>query len=159
MPANKAWMTSGGLFPTVAMPTITPASGTYTEAQTVTITGEEGATIEYSTDGGTSWQTYNDAFTVDETTIIQARAIKQGLYNNSEVVTAEYVIEIPVVHKPGDVNHDGAVNIKDVTDLIDYLLGNNNNVCEECADVKMDNAINIADVTALIDLLLNDPAE
>ena len=159
MPANKAWMTSGGLFPTVAMPTITPASGTYTEAQTVTITGEEGATIEYSTDGGTSWQTYNDAFTVDETTIIQARAIKQGLYNNSEVATAEYVIEIPVVHKPGDVNHDGAVNIKDVTDLIDYLLDNNNNVCEECADVKVDNAINIADVTALIDLLLNNPAE
>ena len=60
----------------------------------------------------------------------------------------------PVVHEPGDVNHDGAVNIKDVTDLIDYLLGSNNEVCEVCANVKDDGAINIADVTALIDLLL-----
>ena len=154
MPANKAWMTSGGLFPTVAAPTITPGSSTYTETQTVTITAEEGATIEYSTDGGTSWQTYNDPITLDETTIVQARAIKQGLYNNSEVITAEYVIEIPDIHKPGDVNHDGNVNIKDVTDLIDYLLGIDNGICTICADVKNDGAINIADVTNLIDMLL-----
>ena len=155
MPANKAWMTSGGLFPTVAAPTITPGSGNYTETQTVTITAEEGATIEYSTDGGTSWQTYNDPITLDETTIVQARAIKQGLYNNSEVITAEYVIEIPDIHKPGDVNHDGNVNIKDVTDLIDYLLDIDNGICTICADVKEDDAINIADVTKLIDMLLD----
>ena len=154
MPANKAWMTNGGLFPTVATPTITPASGTYTEAQTVTITAEEGATIEYSTDGGTTWQTYNEPITLNETTIVEARAIKQGLYNNSEVITAEYMIEIPVVHTPGDVNHDGGVNIKDVTDLIDYLLDIDNGICTICADVKEDDAINIADVTNLIDMLL-----
>ena len=58
----------------------------------------------------------------------------------------------------GDVNHDGAINIKDVTDLIDALL-DNGTVCEICADVKADGAINIADVTALIDLLLNSPSK
>ena len=154
MPANKAWMTSAGLFPTLATPTITPASGTYSSAQTVTITAEDGAIIEFSTDGGNTWQTYDVPINVDETTTVQARAIKQGLYNNSEIVTAEYVIEIPVVHTPGDVNHDGGVNIKDVTDLIDYLLGINDDVCITCADVKADGAINIADVTKLIDMLL-----
>ena len=154
MPANKAWMTNGGLFPTVATPTIIPASGTYTEVLTVTITVEEGATIEYSTDGGTTWQTYNEPITLNETTIVEARAIKQGLYNNSEVITAEYMIEIPDVHKPGDVNHDGAVNVKDVTDLIDYLLDIDNGICTICADVKEDGAINISDVTKLIDMLL-----
>ena len=158
MPANKAWLTSGGLFPTLATPTITPASGTYAEEQTVTITAEEGATIEYSTDGGTTWQTYNNPITLDETTTFQARAIKQGLYNDSEVATAEYVIEIPVVHKRGDVNHDGTVNIKDVTDLIDHLLGIGNGVCTTCGDVKEDGVINIGDVTALIDILLNQPS-
>ena len=55
----------------------------------------------------------------------------------------------------GDVNHDGAVNIADVTALIDNLLGTGE-VCEICADVKADGAINIADVTALIDLLLDN---
>ncbi len=55
----------------------------------------------------------------------------------------------------GDVNHDGSVNIADVTALIDSLLGSSE-VCEICADVKADGDINIADVTALIDLLLNN---
>ena len=54
----------------------------------------------------------------------------------------------------GDVNHDHAVNIADVTTLIDYLLGTGS-VCEICADVNGDGPINIADVTALIDKLLN----
>ena len=53
----------------------------------------------------------------------------------------------------GDVNHDEAVNIGDVTALIDYLLGSGE-VCSVCADVDGEGGINIADVTALIDLLL-----
>ena len=54
----------------------------------------------------------------------------------------------------GDVNHDGDVNIADVTALIDYLLGGANDTCLICADVNLDDAVNIADVTALIDFLL-----
>ena len=54
----------------------------------------------------------------------------------------------------GDVNHDGDVNIADVTALIDYLLGAANDTCLICADVNLDDAVNIADVTALIDFLL-----
>ena len=55
----------------------------------------------------------------------------------------------------GDVNHDEAVNIGDVTALIDYLLGSGS-ACEICANVNGDEGINIADVTALIDKLLNN---
>ena len=54
----------------------------------------------------------------------------------------------------GDVNHDGEVNIKDTTDLIDHLLGGDAFVCEICADVKADGVVDIADVTALVDYLL-----
>lgn len=54
----------------------------------------------------------------------------------------------------GDVNHDEAVNISDVTDLIDYVLGAEGDICLICADVNPDNAVNIADVTALIDKVL-----
>lgn len=53
----------------------------------------------------------------------------------------------------GDVNFDGAVNIADVTSLIDILLGGDN-VPDE-ADCNLDDAVNIADVTTLIDYLLN----
>jgi len=54
----------------------------------------------------------------------------------------------------GDVDHDGSVNIADVTALIDYLLNTGTTVCEVCADVNADGSIDIADVTALIDNLL-----
>ena len=57
-------------------------------------------------------------------------------------------------HTTGDVDHDGKVNISDVTTLIDYLLGGADGLCTACADVDGDGNINIADVTALIDLLL-----
>ena len=55
----------------------------------------------------------------------------------------------------GDVNHDEAVNIGDVTALIDYLLGSGS-ACEICANVNGDEGINIGDVTALIDKLLSN---
>ena len=55
----------------------------------------------------------------------------------------------------GDVNDDGAVNIADVTALIDYLLGSGDNINLKNADVNQDDSINIADVTALIDMLLS----
>ena len=53
----------------------------------------------------------------------------------------------------GDVNHDGSVTIKDVTALIDYLLGSGD-VCMICADVNVDGSVTIKDVTNLIDMLL-----
>ena len=67
-----------------------------------------------------------------------------------------YTIVFPEepVFTPGDVNNDNAVNIKDVTDLIDYLLSGSGDINELGADVMADGSINIADVTALIDMLL-----
>ena len=53
----------------------------------------------------------------------------------------------------GDVNHDGLVNIGDVTALIDRLLTGEGG-CEICGDVDADGQVNIADVTKLIDFLL-----
>ena len=55
----------------------------------------------------------------------------------------------------GDVNHDGYVSIGDVSALIDYLLGNGNEICTTCADVNGDTNISIGDVTELIDILLS----
>ena len=66
-----------------------------------------------------------------------------------EKVTQDHGYEL------GDVNHDEAVNIADVTALIDYLLGSGS-ACEICANVNGDEGINIGDVTALIDKLLSN---
>ncbi|MBQ0115264.1 MAG: chitobiase/beta-hexosaminidase C-terminal domain-containing protein, partial [Bacteroidales bacterium] len=82
---------------TVATPTFSPAEGTFTKAQSVTISCEtEGATIHYTTDGTTpdaQSNEYSSAITVSETTTIKAIAIKDGV--SSEVASATYTIEIP----------------------------------------------------------------
>ena len=57
----------------------------------------------------------------------------------------------------GDVNHDGKVDVADVTTLVDYILGNtpqefNPNNC----DVNNDTRIDVSDVTSLVDIILNN---
>ncbi len=68
----------------VAAPRITPATGTYYEAQTVTITAGNDCKIYYTTDGSapvngdgmTTGSLYENPFTVSETTTVKAIAVK-----------------------------------------------------------------------------------
>ena len=89
----------GSTTQTVATPTFSPAAGTYSEAQNVTIScGTTGATIYYTTDGNdptTESEVYNGAITVSETTTIKAIAVKEGM-NNSTVASATYTITAPL---------------------------------------------------------------
>jgi hypothetical protein len=73
-------------------------------------------------------------------------------WSNSEMVVLH---ENAHPFQRGDVNHDGSVNIGDVTVLIDLLLGNGEDACVTCADVDGDSNVNIGDVTNLIDVLLS----
>ena len=79
----------------------------------------------------------------------------ESAWSNTQMVTLFDNGPAPHEFAVGDVNHDGGVNISDVTTLIDYLLGNPDGVCTTCADVDGQGDINIADVTALIDMLLS----
>lgn len=85
--------TSGGS--KVATPTFTPAAGSYSSAQSVTIScTTSGATIHYTTDGSTptaSSPTYSSAITVSSTKTIKAIAVKSGM-TNSDVASATYTI-------------------------------------------------------------------
>ncbi len=60
----------------------------------------------------------------------------------------------PYYHR-GDVDGDNAVNITDVTTLIDYLLTGRISINKINADVDYDGKISISDVTELIDILLH----
>lgn len=86
---------SGGATEKVATPTFTPAAGSYSSAQSVTIScSTSGATIHYTTDGTTptaSSPTYSSAITVSSTKTIKAIAVKSGM-TNSDVASATYTI-------------------------------------------------------------------
>ena len=75
-------------------------------------------------------------------------------FNENEEITVPMLKagNIPMQKRLGDVNHDGAISIMDVTTLIDMLLSNTTGTN---ADVNGDNAVSIADVTVLIDRLLS----
>jgi len=83
-----------------AAPTFSPAAGTYTSAQSVTLLDSTaGATIYYTTDGSTpptssSTATYTGPITVNSTETIQAIAAASG-FSNSAVVSATYTINLP----------------------------------------------------------------
>lgn len=61
-----------------------------------------------------------------------------------------------IKYPPGDVNGDQEVNISDVGDLIDLLLGTiDDSSMLERADVDGDGEVNITDITELIELILS----
>ena len=73
--------------------------------------------------------------------------------------TSFHTIVFPEAPEPqlGDVNGDGKLSIKDVTDLIDYLLSDNSEgINLDVADINGDGRIAIKDVTDLISLLLSE---
>ena len=79
--------------PTLSKPTFTPADGTaFDESMEVAIEAEEGTTIYYTTNGdepSTTSAVYTEPFTITETTIVKAYAVKDGS-NDSSVATATY---------------------------------------------------------------------
>ena len=119
---SVTYTTGGDVTPTCDAPTFSPAAGTYTTAQNVTIsTTTEDATIYYTVDGTdptTESTQYTSAITVSETTTIKAIAVKAD-YNNSSVASATYNIVA--------IDHAGTAEdpytVADIIKFIDILNG------------------------------------
>jgi hypothetical protein len=97
-------VTSGTYTIKAAAPVFSPVAGTYTSAQTVTITSAtSGATINYTTDGTTPSATagnlYSGPLTLGSTTTLKAIAYETGLANSS-VASGTYTINLPTVATP-----------------------------------------------------------
>ena len=104
----------------------------------------------------------------NEQCVVRSLDVKDGevaFYDNATVSTNKAFLVTETLDKitldglRGDVNHDGKITIKDVTDLIDRLLGDESHSCPYCSDVNSNNDVDIKDVTDLIDILLNSGAD
>ena len=82
---------------TVLTPTLSPAGGTFSGSISVTISGEEGATIYYTTDGTEPTKEsalYKESIILSEPTSIKAIAYKTGM-TESQVATGTYNFYLP----------------------------------------------------------------
>ena len=107
------------------------------------ITGSKSYTVANLTSGGTFLYKVK-AFYIDGS---------ESEWSNVEMVTLALN---PYQYAIGDVNHDGVIDVSDVTDLVSYIMGGEIEVYPECANVDGDDVIDIADVTALIALVLTN---
>ena len=82
-----------------------------------------------------------------------SQATSGNLYVAYNGITASQHATIFKSPLKGDVNGDDKVNISDVTDLIDIILGGLPS--NSAADVNSDGKVNISDVTDVIDIILN----
>ncbi len=95
-------------------PIITPSTGTYTEAQTVSISGPEGATIYYTTDGSDptdSSTEYTGPFTVTKTTTVKAIAYKDGSHSTITTSTLTFYVQPPVISPATGTSFNDEYNV------------------------------------------------
>ena len=170
------WNTSTA--PTAAAPTFSPAGGTYTEAQSVTISSAtEGAAIYYTLDGSTpttSSTLYTAPITISETATIKAIATKSGM-NNSAVNSADYTIlnvadamtvaeGITYTQGVGTAGSTEPIMVKGVISQIEGLVGgtsitywiSDDGTTTNQMEVYKGKGLNGADFSAVTDLTVGD---
>jgi uncharacterized repeat protein (TIGR03803 family) len=91
--------------PQAATPTFTPDAGTYTSAQSVSISSAtSGATIRYTTDFTTPTETngaiYSTPIAINSTTMLKAIAYKPLFATDSAVANGTYTINLPPAAAP-----------------------------------------------------------
>lgn len=102
--------------PQAATPTFLPIAGTYTSAQSVTISdATSGATIYYTTNGatpttGSTVYSSSSPIAVSSSETIEAIATASG-YSNSAVASASYVINLPGFGPPSG-SQPGSISIQ-----------------------------------------------
>jgi hypothetical protein len=104
----------GSVAPTAPSPAFTPASGSFTATQTVTLSDTlSTAAIHYTIDGttpGAGSAVYSAPLRLSQTTTINAIAVANG-YTNSGVATATYTLVSGASGAPVSVNLSASLNV------------------------------------------------
>ena len=104
--------------PIVATPTFSPAGGTYSSPQNVTIhSATIGATIRYTTDGSepsSSSPIFSGSIMISSSATVRAKAFKSGMLD-SNTASSTYIINLPKVttptFNPGGGTYNGAQSV------------------------------------------------
>ena len=156
-PAVSATFT--GLVQT-AVPVLSPAGGTFTTSQTVTISdATSGAAIYYTTNGTTPTSAstlYTSAITVSASETIQAIAIGSGM-TPSAVASQSYIIQPGVSFPDGFSLAQSLMTFNGSTDLDDSRLQLTNGLPSEAGSAFVTSPLNIQAFTTDFLIELSNP--
>ena len=89
----------------------------------------------------------------EQTYFYKYKILKTSL---SETDYSSVVSSTPLTSELGDANGDSSVNVLDLVQDVDYILGNNPSpFIVVAADVNNDSAINVLDIVGTVDIILN----
>lgn len=89
----------------------------------------------------------------DSVIVKSSETLKYG-FNDIRKMT--YVLKSPII---GDVNEDGKVDEKDITDIANYMMGKPTSIGKfnkMAADVNEDGAVNIADIVQIVNIIIKN---
>ena len=110
-------------------------------------TKTNGSTVTYSVEGlKLTYDNTNVTITnVDGTATIALTDVQDMYFSNEPGISFTL----------GDVNNDGIIDVTDVTALIAYILGANNEIILEAANCDGQDGLDVSDVNALISMVLS----
>jgi hypothetical protein len=153
---------TGGSLPQASTPSFSPAPGTYSSAQLVSIaTATSGASIRYTTDGGTpseiSGTLYSGSVNISTTTTLKAIAYASG-FTDSTIASGAYTISVPPppqvatpTFSPGAGTYTSAqsVTLSDSTSGASIRYTTDSSTPSETAGTLYSGPVNISATTTL----------
>jgi hypothetical protein len=111
-------------------------------------TKTNGSTVTYSVEGlKLTYDNTNVTITnVDGTATLALAEVQDMYFSNEAGGNTTFTL--------GDVNDDGEIDVADVTAIIGYILGNDDEIILEAANCDGQEDIDVGDVTALINFIL-----
>ena len=133
----------------------------------VTDDGDTWIDLENTTSSNTSWikQRFILSDYIDLESTIQFKFVAEDIFYNGDDGSGGSLVEAAIDNflieytgdatASGDVNSDGSINVLDVIQVVNMILGNSEPDLLS-ADLNSDGAINILDIVMIIDIILNN---
>ena len=133
----------------------------------VTDDGDTWIDLENTTSSNTSWikQRFILSDYIDLESTIQFKFVAEDIFYNGDDGSGGSLVEAAIDNflieytgdatTSGDVNNDGSINVLDVIQVVNMILGNSEPDLLS-ADLNSDGAINILDIVMIIDIILNN---
>jgi len=133
----------------------------------VTDDGDTWIDLENTTSSNTSWikQRFILSDYIDLESTIQFKFVAEDIFYNGDDGSGGSLVEAAIDNflieytgdatASGDVNSDGSINVLDVIQVVNMILGNSEPDLLS-ADLNSDGTINILDIVMIIDIILNN---